>query len=214
MRAKMAVLAVLASLCLLLFADAAPPRRVKSKGSVAAVSPGKIMLLDAESKLRTFNIRADQNVVAVRGKLVVSDLKPGMLVRITGPLKGNAFEGETAAITVYSAADGYEPGIVRDSQDQPTVVTGVVKLLKDNALTILAGKKRITAKLAADVAVNVDSKDYSLAPAGSRIEADGYETKDGSVNAKKVVITIGEPSQAKPQDAKAGKSAKKKEEKK
>lgn len=211
MRAKTAVLTVLASLMFLLFADAAPPRRVKLKGSVASVSPGKIMLLDEESKLRTFNIRADQNTVAVRGKLAVSELKPGMLVRITGPLKGNALEGETAAITVYSAADGYEVGIVQDSQDQPTVVTGVVKLLKDDALTILAGKKRITAKLAGTVVISVDSKDYSLAPTGSLIEADGYETKDGSVNAKKVVITIGEKGQNKPQEVKA---AKKKENKK
>ena len=97
-----------------------------------------------------------------------------------------------------------------------TTITGMLKLLKDGNLTLLAGKKKITAKLAQEVAVNVDSKDYSLAPTGSLIEADGYETKDGSVNAKKIVITLGkvEKPTGPPQEVKTTKTERKKKEEK
>jgi hypothetical protein len=52
------------------------------------------------------------------------------------------------------------------------------------------------------------------------IEAEGYETKDGSVNAKKVVITVGKiekkeakPAETKSQEAKTAKTEKNEEQK-
>jgi len=50
-------------------------------------------------------------------------------------------------------------------------VTATIKLVKDGTLTLLAGKKRITAKLAKELEISVDSKDYSVAPTGSLIES-------------------------------------------
>ena len=215
MRTITALLLIVVGLVVLGEANAAP-RRVKLKGQVAAVAPGKIMVTDEQSKIRTFNILPDREVgITVQGKLALSDLKPGALIRVQGELKGNALEGEVKTITVYSASDGYTAGIVQDAPDQPSVITGNLKLLKDNTLTLTAGKKRITAKLAGDVAVSLDSKDYTLAPTGALIEADGYETKDGSVNAKKVVITLGKSAtkDTQPQEAKTAKTEKKKEKK-
>lgn len=218
MRAMKSVLLILTSLfCLLPQAAAAPPRRVKLKGQIAVVSLGKILVTDEQAKIRTFNILSDREVgIKVQGKMALADLKPGMLARVEGSLKMNAIEGEVVKVTVYSNNDGYVAGIAQDAPDQPSIVTGTVKVLKDDVLTLMAGKKRITAKLAKDVAISIDSKDYTLAPTGSQIEADGYETKDGSVNAKKVVITIGkvDKKETKPQEAKTAKAEKKKEEKK
>lgn len=198
-------------------ADAAPPKRVKAKGQISTVTPGKILFLDEANKLQRFNILSDREVgITVQGKLELADLKPGMLARVEGSLKATSLEGEVAKVTVFSVNDGYQQGIIQDSKDQPAVITGTVKLLKDDVLTLTVGKKRLTAKLAKDAVVEVDSKDYSLAPTGALIEADGYETKDGSVNAKKIVITVGkvEKKAEKLQDSKTAKTAKKKEEKK
>ena len=206
---------VAAAICYFGPAEGHAQGRVKTKGEISAVAPGKILLTDATGKIVTLNIRADQNVVAVQGKLALADLKPGTFVRIEGTLKANAVEGEVSQIKVFSAADGYEAGIVQDAKDQPAVVTGVVKLLKDNVLTLQAGKKRVTAKLAQEVSVIIESKDYSLVPTGALVEADGYETKNGSVNAKKVVITVGkiEKQQSKPVESKTKQAAKKVEKK-
>ncbi len=208
---------VVALLLVSAIADAAPPKRVKAKGRISTVAPGKILFLDEANKLQRFNILSDREVgITVQGKLELADLKPGMLARVEGSLKATSLEGEVAKVTVFSVNDGYQQGIIQDSKDQPAVITGTVKLLKDDVLTLTVGKKRLTAKLAKDAVVEVDSKDYSLAPTGALIEADGYETKDGSVNAKKIVITVGkvEKKAEKLQDSKTAKTAKKKEEKK
>lgn len=208
---------VVALLLVSAIADAAPPKRVKAKGQISTVAPGKILFLDEANKLQRFNILSDREVgITVQGKLELADLKPGMLARVEGSLKATSLEGEVAKVTVFSVNDGYQQGIIQDSKDQPAVITGTVKLLKDDVLTLTVGKKRLTAKLAKDAVVEVDSKDYSLAPTGALIEADGYETKDGSVNAKKIVITVGkvEKKAEKLQDSKTAKTAKKKEEKK
>lgn len=221
MRATAVALMILANLALLLpRANADFPKKVKAKGKITAIAPGKIMLQDATKHLLTFNVLPDREVgITVQGKLTLADLKPGMLVRVEGPLKMNALQDEVSQITVYSPNDGYEAGIAQESKDGPATVTATVKLVKDGTLTLLAGKKRLTAKLAKELAIEVDSKDYSLAPIGSPIEAEGYETKNGSVNAKKVVITVGKvekqqtkPQESKPQVEKTAKTAKEKDE--
>ena len=223
MRAMTAVLIVLANLvCFHSQASADFPKKVKSKGKITAINENKIMVKDATNNVRTFNVLPDREVgITVQGKLTLADLKPGMLVRVEGALKMNTLEGEVAKITVYSVNDDYEPGILQESKDEPAIVTANIKLVKDGTLTLLAGKKRITAKLAKELEISVDSKDYSVAPTGSLIEAEGYETKDGSVNAKKIAITIGKvekketkPADTKSQEAKTAKTEAKKEEQK
>lgn len=223
MRATTPLLTVLACLvCLHSQANADFPKKVKTKGKITAIASGKIMVKDATNSVRTFNVLPDREVgITVQGKLTLADLKPGMLVRVEGPLKMNTLDGEVAKITVYSANDGYEAGILQEAKDAPATVTANIKLVKDGTLTLLAGKKRITAKLAKELEISVDSKDYSVAPTGSLIEAEGYETKDGSVNAKKVVITVGKiekketkPAETKSQEAKTAKTDAKKEEQK
>jgi hypothetical protein len=217
MRASTTMLMIVAGLAYLLSpANADFPKKVKSRGKITTIAPGKIMLKDATSNLKTFNVLPNREIaITVQGKLALTDLKPGMLVRVEGPLKMNTLEEEVGKITVYSPHDGYEVGIAQESKDEPAIVTATVKLVKDGTLTLLAGKKRITAKLAKELTIEVDSKDYSLAPTGSLIEAEGYETKDGSVNAKKIVITVGkvEKPGTKPQEAKTAKTEKKEEQK-
>lgn len=214
MRALAPVWLMLAILtCSLPQANADFPKKVKSKGKITAIAPGKIMLKDGANSLRTFNVQPDKEIgITVQGKLTLADLKPGMLVRVEGSLKMNTLEGEVTKVTVYSTNDGYEVGILQESKEQPVIVTAVIKVVKDNTLTLLAGKKRITAKLAKELDIEVDSKDYALAPTGSLIEAEGYETKDGSVNAKKIAITVGkiEKKEPQPQDVKTAKTQKEK----
>ena len=147
MRAMTAVLIVLANLvCFHSQASADFPKKVKSKGKITAINENKIMVKDATNNVRTFNVLPDREVgITVQGKLTLADLKPGMLVRVEGALKMNTLEGEVAKITVYSVNDDYEPGILQESKDEPAIVTANIKLVKDGTLTLLAGKKRITA---------------------------------------------------------------------
>ena len=68
------VLAIFA--CFLPLANADFPKKVKSKGKITAIAPGKIMLKDGTNNVRTFNVLPDREVgVSVQGKLTLADLK-------------------------------------------------------------------------------------------------------------------------------------------
>jgi hypothetical protein len=119
-----------------------------------------------------------------------------MLVRCTGTLKGNTVEGEVAELKVFGKADGYQFGILQDAPDQPATVTGQLSKITDNAATIAAGRKNITLRLAEDLQVVVDTKDYSILQGGEEVAFDGQVAADGkTVGCRKIVVTIGKTAE-------------------
>lgn len=182
------------------------PLRVKTTGKVTGVAPGSIFMIEDGGKSYTIKVPAMQNVVHVTGTLPVEKLQAGMIVRFTGKLKGSSVDGEISALKVFTRNDGYQLGLIQDDPSQDATVTGQLTKANNGILAIAAGRTRITGKLADDAKIEIDSKDYSIAKAGDRIEADGTVGKDGSVSARKVVITIGGP----PADAEKKPAKKKK----
>jgi hypothetical protein len=165
--------------------------RVSKTGQVVAVSPG-IITAKADGAFYNLKVNKDKNIIAVTGNLDRSQLKRGMLVRCTGTLKGNTVEGEVAEIKVFGKADGYQFGILQDSPDQPATVTGQLSKISKDAATIAAGRKNITLRLAEDMQVVVDTKDYSILQGGEEIAFDGQVAADGkTVGCRKIVVTIG-----------------------
>jgi hypothetical protein len=170
----------------------AQAERVKAKGKVLSVAPGSITMSAAAGKIYTIKVPKTGNVIQVVGNLPLEKLQPGTIVRFSGKLKGKAALGsEISKLTVYSPLDGYQLGILQDDPAQEAVITGKVTRIAKNLLTVSAGRARMTGKLAAGAEIVVDSKDYSIAKAGDAIEAEGTLAADGSVNPRKVVVTIG-----------------------
>ena len=175
----------------------AQAERVSPKGKVLSVSRGAIAMSDADGKTYTIKFREGQNVVQVVGNLSAEMLKPGMIVRFSGKLKGNALDGEISELKIYTPADGYQLGILQDDPAQDATVTGQLTKHTKGLLNVAAGRKRITARLAEGAEVLVDSKDYSIAKAGDKIEAEGTVANDGTVTARKALITVGvQPAEA------------------
>ncbi|MDX1947861.1 MAG: hypothetical protein SFU86_20855 [Pirellulaceae bacterium] len=168
------------------------PVRIKKTGKVVAVSPGAISAT-ADGKSYTLKFKPEQSVVMVTGKLKPSDLQLGTIVRLTAMLKGAVVDGEVAEVKVYTTADGYQAGVLKDAADQPATITGAIQKIKDNVLTIGAGRQRITATLAEDAKVILETKGYSICKGGEPIEFDGRTTDGSNVTALKIVITKGEP---------------------
>ena len=176
-----------------LTAWAQKPERINAKGKVLGVSPGAILMAEEGGKTYTVKLPQTQSVVQVTGTLPVEKLQPGMIVRFTSKLKGSAVDGEIAELKIYTPNDGYELGLLQDDPSQDATVTGQLFKVNKGMLTINAGRKRFTGKLAENAAIVIDSKDYSVAKSGDAIHAEGTVGKDGSVTARKVVITIGGP---------------------
>ncbi len=165
--------------------------RVSLRGTVASAVPG-LITAKAEGKVYKLKFNTERNIVAVVGNLDRSQLQRGMLVRVAGTLKGTNIEGEVSEVKVYGAADGYQAGVLQDAPDQPATVSGQLAKVKDNNLTIAAGRKNVNLKLADDAQVVVDTKDYTILRGGEAIHFDGTVAGDGfTVTCRKITVTVG-----------------------
>jgi hypothetical protein len=169
--------------------------RVSLKGQVLGVSPG-IIRAKAEGKPYLLKVNQDRNTLSITGTIPSDQLKAGLIVRCTGKLKGNALEEELTELTVHTAADGYQANVLQDGPDEPATIIGRLTRVKDKSLVIAAGKKTVSARLADDAKILVDTKDYSVLKGGEAVHFDGQVASDGkTVGCRKITITIGEKAE-------------------
>ena len=185
----------------------AQPRRVKAKGEVVSVAGNLITLVDEGKNRLAVRPKAESPLIEISGPWKLDEIKPEMIVRLSGPLKSNVLAEEVSELTLHSPADGYQLGIQQDSPDQPATIVGQFVRIKDRQLTIAVGKRRINAKLAEGAAAMVESKDLRFVRPGDAIEIDAYTTKDGTLSGRTIKVTIQRPKAA--SDRQPSKGAKK-----
>lgn len=203
--AKVAVAATLLTIgSALLAAD--PPKRIAIKnGTVVGATSEGIVVSDGT---KTYNVKAKvgQQVMHVTGKLRLDQLKPGMIVRFTSNIKGTKIEEPITDIKIFTPNDGFPPGILQDDSGSGATITGQLTKIKEGDISVSAGRKKFTAKIAENASIMVESIDYTIASPGDPVEVDGYiSPTTGAISAKKVVITVGgnaEPKEEKKPKAK------------
>jgi hypothetical protein len=206
-------LVLAAALCAV--AAAGPPASAQEgggrRGTLVSAAPGLVTIMSNDKVLR-LKFKAEQNVVTVKGKLAPEHLRAGMIVRFTGMLKGSTIDGEISDIKVYTAADGYQLGILQDAPDQPATITASLQSLKNGALTVNLGRKKITGKLGEGAAIVLETRDYSLAQRGNIVQYEGRAAVGdaSTINARTIVITLNTDAGDAKEEAPAGKKAKKK----
>lgn len=206
-----AAFAVLTSVSLgqLARAQEKKPIRLNQDGTLVGVAPN-VITVSSEGKVYQLKFKAEQNIVAVTGKLTSEQLQPGMIVRFTGILKGSTIDGEVGEVKVYTAGDGYQLGLLQDAPDQPATITGALQSVKNGTLSVGAGRKKITAKLAAGAAIVIETKDYRIAQRGNAVHFEGTLADDKtSVSARKIEITVGHSSENKDESESKAKKKKK-----
>lgn len=183
-----------------------------SRGGTLVSAAANLITISSDDKIILLKFKADQNVVVVKGKLTPEQLKAGMIVRFTGTLQGSKIDGEVSDVKVFTAADGYQLGILLDAPDQPATVTGTLQSFKNGTLTVSAGRKRITGKLAEGAAIEIETRDFSLAQRGNAVQFEGRAAPNNptTINAKKIIITLGSGAGGSGENEPAGKKAKKK----
>ena len=183
-----------------------------SRGGTLVSAAANLITISSEGKVVSLKFKADQNVVTVTGKLSPEQLQAGMIVRFTGTLKGARIDGEISDVKVFTAADGYQLGILQDAPDQPATITGTLQSFKNGTLTVSAGRKKITGKLAEGAAIVLETRDYSLAQRGNSVTFEGRAAPNDptTINAKKIVITLGNTAGGGETTQPAGKKTKKK----
>jgi hypothetical protein len=172
---------------------AAQPRRVKAKGKVVSVVGNLITILDEGKNRHTARPKAETPQIEIGGPLPLADIKPGMLVRLTGSVKSNELTQEVSELVIHSPADGYQLGIAQELPDQPATIVGQFVRIKDGKLTISVGRRRINAKLAKEVTATVESRDLRFVRPGDAIEIDSYTTNSGVLSARIIQVTLQPP---------------------
>jgi len=183
-----------------------------SRGGTLVSAAANLITISSDDKIILLKFKADQNVVVVKGKLTPEQLQAGMIVRFTGTLQGSKIDGEISDVKVFTAADGYQLGILQDAPDQPATITGMLQSFKNGTLTISAGRKKIMGKLAEGAAIEIETRDFSLAQRGNAVQFEGRAAPNNptTVNAKKIIITLGSGAGESTENEPAGKKAKKK----
>jgi hypothetical protein len=182
------------------------------RGGTLVSAAANLITISSEGKIVQLKFKPEQNVVTVTGNLTPDDLKAGMIVRFTGTLKGSTIDGEVSDVKVFTGADGYQLGILQDAPDQPATVTGTLQSFKNGTLTVGAGRKKITGKLAEGAAIVLETRDFSLAQRGNAVTYEGRAAPNDptSISAKKIIITLGTSAAAEETEPAAKKAKKKK----
>lgn len=186
-------LAFAVALCAVALGGLSALGQVRPRGGTLVSAAANLITISSEGKIVRLKFNAERNIVTVTGKLTPDQLQAGMIVRFTGALKGATFDGEISDVKVYTAADGYQLGILQDAPDQPTTITATLQSFKNGTLTVNAGRKKITGKLAEGAAIVIETKDFSLAQRGNAVSYEGRAAPNDptTINARKIIITVG-----------------------
>jgi hypothetical protein len=210
---------------------------VEISGTLDAVGSGGMVVDFNGAKIP---VAPDKNCkVEVTGSADTSFLKPGMTVRLTAEFDKNgkstapvtelevvssqaaAMANQQDMMTQQSPAasktaeakkgDSKKGGLAASVGTGPATVFGIIKDAKNNAITLAAvGGSSVTADIAPNAAVKVNTNDAHYAQRGDKIDVHGYSMQPPKVIADDVKITItphAMPDKAKPAAKTADKAA-------
>jgi hypothetical protein len=166
-------------------------------GTVAGVRPGMIMYRDVNNKECYAKIDKDTRRVVVTGVAEASALRPGMSVRFHATLsrRGEA-EDPIAELTIFSPTAGDVPGVLPDDPNDKNSqmwVAGLIRTVKDDTITVQAGRNTVKAKLAELAKIKLEVSDYSLAQEGDTIKILGKGYQPDKVIAGEIEIQLAKP---------------------
>lgn len=192
---------------------------VDLKGTVEQVGADG-MTIKCEGQSFLLAVDPSHTKMVCSGTAERSYLKPGVMVRFEGEfdrrmqLKGGPLE----EVCVVTPSETSQPGIHTDSEggsggegdeyerrpkqrgaSENCVVIGVIKLIKDGQLQVVADGKPVKVPLADDAEIKVEVDDYSLAAAGDEIVVRGRTVQPpqgqqaGQVFGEDVAITLSQP---------------------
>lgn len=185
------------------------------KGTVEKVSADGVSI---KCEGQAFFIKVEPNHTRVQctGTAERGYLQSGLLVRFEGEFdRKMQAKAPIEEVSIVSPSETAQPGIHSDTLEEDEsgrtrqraatesyVVIGMIKLIKDNQMNVVADEKSIKVQLAKDAEVAVDVDDYSLAEAGDEITVKGRMLQPpqgpqaGQIIGEDVSIALANPVQS------------------
>jgi hypothetical protein len=190
----------------------AEPKSWEGEGTVEAVQGGAVKLTSSRQELWIAKTVPGQSKVLVEGTAEPDFLRPGLSVKLSGTIdKKGTLDGEIAALEIFSPHGKGDIGLFLSGEDKPARnpgpgtydIRGKVASFKEGLLTVTAGGKRITGKLAdaAEIKVNLDQLSFAQQGDAIRVKlwfAEGagpnpQQQRPGDAVAEEITITLAKP---------------------
>ena len=187
-----------------------PPKTLDESGTVKDVSDGKIQFETAKNEMWLIQLSGETKL-RVEGTAELSYLRGGLAVRFTGEFdKKGALSEDIKEIEIFTPQGKNGLGLFSDANSDKPVrnapagsyeIRGKVTAFKDNEITVSAGTKKISGKVADDVAIKVsveDTKDIRIGDA-AKVKATyidpqkPYQGRPGSALGNEVEVTLSKP---------------------
>jgi hypothetical protein len=182
---------------------------VKVNGKVAQVVPQGIMVTGNDNKQYAVGFTPTSKVGLV-GTAGIDFVKPGTFVQFEVNLdeKGVPTD-EVKKVQITQQSNTVTPGMspskgpdYKEGEPDLFFVRGTVTTNRDNTLTVAAGNKRLTVKVAEGVTVPVTIADWTMAKPGDAISGDGLAFPQPNLPFTPVQGTLIEIKAAAPLDLK------------
>jgi len=194
---------------------------VQAKGELKAVANGAIQVVgeDGEQWVVKVDPRSQYNVF--QGSAELRFLRPGMFVEFRNSFdrKGKPQE-EVRELKVFSPRQDSRLGLIpvtgglnsgglfSDTGDEdkkkkktpppeilPLMVSGPIRAIKDNKISVVAGGTQLTVELADKVQIAFNLADFSMVSVGDTVEVNGwaYPEQPNLVMASRLTVTAAKP---------------------
>jgi hypothetical protein len=190
----------------------------EDSGTLEMVQPDGIRIQDSKNETWLLTV-VPQTKICVAGEAEVDCLRPGVFVKFTGELdkKGNlkapieAFEMFTAEgkanLGLFAAGDedaSAKP--LRNPGAGSYLIRGKLASFRDGSFTVVAGRTKLSGKVADDVKVTVTLDDLSVAQSGDKVEVKAWYydqrkpntafNRPGLGKAQEITVTLSKPLEA------------------
>lgn len=154
-------------------------------GKAMRVQNGSVIIVDASNQVAmAVTHPAGVSNVSVQGKMAVTDLRPGLIVRFEGRVDELGRSTEPAdSLEVFTPAADFQPDGVESGRVQ--TIVGQVVSLRSGILKLQTnvGKlRRLTISVAEDCVVNVNTCELSLIAPGDDVTVTGHVYGGDGIN--------------------------------
>ena len=200
--------AVLLGLCsIAMFSDAqsqqpwdkkADHKSAEESGSIEAIASVGVQIKNAKSETWNLAVSPD-STVSVTGTAAPEYLKAGLTVKFTAEIDGTgAMQGEIEELEIFTPAGKNSLGLFAtgggdDAKPVKKLEAGTYDIkakiasYKEGVLTVVAGGKKISGKVAAEPKIAVNLSDLSVAQVGDSVTAKIWYTDKTKAEAGKTI---------------------------
>ncbi len=168
------------------------------KGTITGMRGDLIQWTDENQRVNLVKLDPKRLMrITVTGTAEPSFLRPGLFVRfLTTPDERGKITETIGELTIFSPADGFQPGVFPEDPGNPkgpVLVAGRIKSLRKGKMTLLVGRQQVKVQLAEEPKIAIEVTDLRIVSPGDQIEVTGFGQTAQQLIARTIDIKLAKP---------------------